>query len=73
MELAAYNLDGPVIQWYETLLESRNAFGLPPLIWEKFTVLFMIRFLSINKRDKFVAKFEGLKQTPGTSVIEYKE
>ena len=33
----------------------------------------MMRFLSINKKEKFAAKFEGLKQTPGTSVIEYKE
>ena len=61
MELAVYNLDGPVVQWYETLLESRNASGLLPLIWEKFTEVFMMRFLSINKREKFAAKFEGLE------------
>ena len=33
----------------------------------------MIRFLPINKREKFATKFEWLKQTFGMPVTEYKE
>ena len=33
----------------------------------------MMKFLPTNKREKFVAKFERLKQTPWISITEYKE
>ena len=48
-------------------------FGLPPLTWEEFTEVFMMRFLSFNKKEKYVADFERLRQTPGMSIAEYEE
>ena len=33
----------------------------------------MMRFLLVNERERFATEFERLKQTPGMSVIEYKE
>ena len=46
-ELVAYNLNGPVEQWYPTLLEGRDASDLPSFTWEEFTEIFMVRFLPV--------------------------
>ena len=73
VELAAYNLNGLAEQWYATLLGGRDASGLPPLTWEEFTEVFIMRFLPFNKREKYAADFERLRQTPGMSVAEYEE
>ena len=62
VELVANNLNGLVEQLYETLLRGRDASGLPPLTWEEFTEVFIIRFLSINKKEKSAADFERLRQ-----------
>ena len=72
-ELVAYNLNGPVEQWYATLLEGRDASDLPSLTWEEFTEIFMMRFLPVNKREKYANNFEKLRQTSGMSVAEYEE
>ena len=59
--MVAYNLNGPVEQWYETLHKGRNASRLPLVTWEEFTEVFMIRFLPVIKKEKFAIEFEKLK------------
>ena len=73
VELVAYNLNEPAKQWYAILLRGRYASGLPPLTYEEFTEIFMMRFLPINKKEKYAANFERLRQTPGMSIAKYEE
>ena len=73
MELVAYNLNRLAEQWYATLLRGKDASSLPPLTWEEFIEIFMMRFLPVHKKEKYAADFERLRQTPGISVAEYEE
>ncbi|XP_072072234.1 uncharacterized protein [Arachis hypogaea] len=71
MDLATYNLTGHVYHWYETLLQSRRARRMPPILWDEFVKIFLERFLLTSIKEKNAADFEKLRQTPGMSVMQY--
>ncbi|XP_016200397.1 uncharacterized protein LOC107641417 [Arachis ipaensis] len=70
VELVSYNLRGSARYWYESLLESKEAAGLPPPSWEEFTDEFLARFYPANKQAEDAIAFERLRQENMT-VTEY--
>ncbi|XP_072058823.1 uncharacterized protein [Arachis hypogaea] len=70
VELVSYNLRDSVRYWYESLLESKEAAGLPPPSWEEFTEEFLARFYPANKQAEDAIAFEKLRQENMT-VTEY--
>ncbi|QHO50294.1 uncharacterized protein LOC107460305 [Arachis duranensis] len=70
VELVSYNLRGSARYWYESLLESKEAAGLPPPSWEEFTEEFLTRFYPANKQAEDAIAFERLRQENMT-VTEY--
>ncbi|XP_072068196.1 uncharacterized protein [Arachis hypogaea] len=70
VELVSYNLRGSARYWYESLLESKKADGLPPPSWEEFTEEFLARFYPANKQVEDAIAFERLRQENMT-VTEY--
>ncbi|RYR69893.1 uncharacterized protein [Arachis hypogaea] len=70
VELVSYNLCGSARYWYESLLESKEAAGLPPPSWEEFTEEFLAQFYPANKQAEDAIAFERLRQENMT-VTEY--
>nr|XP_029154554.1 uncharacterized protein LOC114927773 [Arachis hypogaea] len=67
------NRDGaeiPTRYWYESLLESKEAAGLPLPSWKEFTEEFLARFYPANKQAEDAIAFERLRQENMT-VTEY--
>ncbi|XP_072081185.1 uncharacterized protein [Arachis hypogaea] len=70
VKLVSYNLRGSARYWYESLLENKEAAGLPPPSWEEFTEEFLARFYPANKQAEDAIAFERLRQENMT-VTEY--
>ena len=50
-------------------LQARPA-GSPPMTWEEFTEVFMMRFLPASIKARFATKFERLTQTQEITIME---
>ncbi|XP_070041288.1 uncharacterized protein [Nicotiana tomentosiformis] len=61
VDFATFQLEDKPRRWWHAYLLSRPA-GSPPLTWNKFTHLFLEKYIPPFERDELWGQFERLRQ-----------